>query len=110
VRFEFHRDHPEELQEIVKGVQLAASSKFNVCVLRSTIYRFGYRSSIHIWLSDDDVDDASLMIMPACIIVGHPDWRRAEIQLFTCFAPARSEQESTRLNQMVQQGRLPISS
>ena len=110
VLFEFDRDRPEEVDEIVKGVQLAASSKFNACVLRSTIYRFGYRSSIHIWLTEADYDNASLMILLSYILVGHPDWRQAEIQLFTCFAAGKAEEERTRLEEMMREGRLPISS
>jgi len=110
VLFEFDRDHPEEVGEIVKGVHLASSSKFNACVLRSTIYRFGYRSSIHIWLTDSAYDNASLMILLSYIIVGHPDWRHAEIQLFTCFAASNAEQERNRLEEMMREGRLPISS
>ena len=110
VLFEFDRDHPEEVQEISSGVQLASSSNFNVCVLRSTIYRFGYRSSIHIWLTDADVDNATLMILLSYIIVGHPEWRHAEIQLFTCFAASKAEEERTRLEEMMREGRLPISS
>jgi amino acid transporter len=110
VLFEFDRDHPEEVHEIAEGVKLATSSKFNVCVLRSTIYRFGYRSSIHIWLTDADYDNASLMILLSYILVGHPDWRHAEIQLFTCFAASKAEEERTRLEEMMREGRLPISS
>ncbi len=110
VLFEFDRDRPEEIHDVVKGVQLASSCKFNICVLRSTIYRFGYRSSIHIWLTDADYDNASLMILQSYIIVGHTDWRHAEIQLFTCFAASRAEEERNRLEQMMREGRLPISS
>lgn len=110
VLFEFDRDHPNEVDEIVSGVALVASSKFNACVLRSTIYRFGYRSSIHIWLTDADFENASLMILLAYIIVGHPDWRHAEIQLFTCLASSNAEQERNRLEEMMREGRLPISS
>lgn len=110
VLFEFDRDRPEELGEIVKGVRIASASKFNTCVLRSTIYRFGYRSSIHIWLTDADYENASLMILLSYIIVGHPDWRNAEIQLFTCFAASKAEEERNRLDEMMREGRLPISS
>ncbi len=109
VLFEFDRDHPEEIDELVSGLRLAAESKFNVCVLRSSDYRFGYHSSIHIWLTEDDVNNASLMILLAYIIVGHPEWRRAEIRLFTCLAPTQAEREAARLSKMLREGRLPIS-
>ena len=109
VLLEFDRDHPEEIQELVKGVRLAAESQFNVCVLRSTDYRFGYRASIHIWLSHEDDTNASLMILLAYIIVGHAEWKNAEIRVFTCLPPVQAEQGTDKLSQMIQYGRLPIS-
>ena len=79
VLLEFDKEHPEEIKETVQGACLAEESMFNVLILRSTNYRFGYRSSIHLWVTEDNLADAPLMLMLAYIIVGHSEWKRAEI-------------------------------
>ena len=109
VLLEFDKEHPEEVEETLRGARLAADSNFNVLVLRSAKYRFGYRSSIHIWMTEDNLSNAPLMLMLAYIIVGHPEWRRAEIRFFACLDSEHAEQETHHLSDMMTVGRLPIS-
>ena len=109
VLLEFDKEHPEEVEETLRGARLAADSSFNVLVLRSAKYRFGYRSSIHIWVTEDNLANAPLMLMLAYIIVGHPEWRRAEIRFFACLDSENAEQETHHLSDMMTLGRLPIS-
>ena len=109
VLLEFDKERPEEINETVQGVRLAAESKFNVLTLRSTNYRFGYRSSIHLWVTRENLANAQLMLLLAYIIVGHRDWRRAEIRLFACFNANDAERETDRLSSLMTAGRLPIS-
>lgn len=109
VLLEFDKERPEEINETVQGVRLAAESKFNVLTLRSTNYRFGYRSSIHLWVTQENLANAPLMLLLAYIIVGHRDWRRAEIRLFACFNSGDAERETDRLSSLMTAGRLPIS-
>lgn len=109
VLLEFDKERPEEINETVQGVRLAAESKFNVLTLRSTNYRFGYRSSIHLWVTRENLANAPLMLLLAYIIVGHRDWRRAEIRLFACFNSGDAERETDRLSSLMTAGRLPIS-
>ena len=71
--------------------------------------RFGYRGDLHIWLTDQDFQNATLMILLAYIIVGHPEWARAEIKIFACYPAETIEMELDKLNEMITQGRLPIS-
>jgi amino acid transporter len=107
--FEFSRNHPEEVEEVVKGAQLVAPLGFNVCILRSSEARFGYRKTMHLWLTKDDLENAPLMILLAYIILGHPDWEKAEINIFACYPAARLEADMEKLNDLIAQGRLPIS-
>ena len=109
ILLEFDRDNPDEINEVGQGARLAANSLFNVLILRSTKYRFGYRSSIHVWVTEENVANAPMMLMLAYIIVGHPEWRRAEIQLFACFESVDAEREADRLSTWMREGRLPIS-
>ncbi len=110
VLFEFDKQQPEEIAEVAQGAVLAAESVFNVLILRSTQYRFGYCSSIHLWVTEETLDCAPMMLLLAFIIVGHPEWRRAKIQLFACFDSLEADQEEDRLSGLLSEGRLPISS
>ena len=109
ILLEFDRENADEIEEVVQGARLAANSLFNVLILRSTGYRFGYRSSIHVWVTEDNLSNAPMMLLLAYIIVGHPDWKRAEIRLFVCSDSTDAEQEANKLSALTQEGRLPIS-
>ena len=109
ILFEFDRENIDEINDVGQGSRLAMNSMFNVLILRSTKYRFGYRSSIHVWVTEENLMNAPMMLMLAYIIVGHPEWRRAEIQLFACFESEDAERERDRLSAWMREGRLPIS-
>ena len=109
ILLEFDRENTDEVEEVVQGARLAANSLFNVLILRSTGYRFGYRSSIHVWVTEDNLANAPMMLLLAYIIVGHPDWKRAEIRLFVCSDSTDAEREADKLSALMQEGRLPIS-
>lgn len=109
ILLEFDQENTDEIDEVVQGSQLAANSLFNVLILRSTGYRFGYKSSIHIWVTEDNLTNAPMMLLLAYIIVGHPDWRRAEIRLFVCSDSRDVERETDKLSTLMTEGRLPIS-
>lgn len=106
---EFSANHPEEIEEVVAATRVVTPLGFNVCILRSTEMRFGYRSELHIWLTDRDFQNAALMILLAYIIIGHPEWAQAEIKVFACYPAETIDQELEKLNEMITQGRLPIS-
>ncbi len=109
VLLEFDRESPNEIEEIQEGARLIANTMFNVLILRSSGYRFGYRSSIHVWVTEDNLRNAPMMMLLAYIIVGHPDWRHAEIRLFACSETTDAEREADRLSTLMREGRLPIS-
>ena len=109
VLLEFDKEHPAEIKETVQGAQLATESMFNVLILRSTDYRFGYHASIHLWVTEENLVNAPLMLLLAYIIVGHREWRHAEIRLFACFDAENGERETNKLSKLMTEGRLPIS-
>ncbi len=109
VLLEFDKEHPGEIKETVQGARLATESMFNVLILRSTNYRFGYRCSIHLWVNEENLANAPLMLLLAYIIVGHREWRHAEIRLFACFDSGDGEREADKLSRLMTDGRLPIS-
>lgn len=109
ILFEFHEDDTEEISDIVDGCQFASVAGFNVCVLRSSERHFGYKKRIHIWLTSGDLRNANLMILLAYIIIGHPDWRGCEIDLYATFESKESDAQIRRLDELIDKGRIPIS-
>ena len=109
ILLEFDQDRPEEIEELTQGAELVTGSLFNVLILRSSRFRFGYRSSIHVWVTDDNLANAAMMMLLAYIIVGHPEWRKAQIRLFACFASGDSAKEVDKLSRLMTEGRLQIS-
>ncbi|MFH1071305.1 MAG: amino acid permease [Candidatus Glassbacteria bacterium] len=107
--FEFSEGEVNELEDIIDSCTFAAIASFNILILRSSERHFGYRKSIHIWLTPGDYQNANLMIILAYILAGHPEWDNSEIQLFTAFHEADMNSEVERLNRMITQGRIPIS-
>ena len=61
------------------------ATNFDICVLSCAERGFGYRHEIHIWITSRDYQNATLMILLGFIILGHPDWSKAEIRLFAVF-------------------------
>jgi hypothetical protein len=109
ILFEFPEDHPEEILDILDGCQFASVVNFNIAVLRSTERHFGYKSRIDLWLTPGDYQNANLMILLAYILMGHPDWKRCEIELFAAFESTEMEQHVAQLNHLIDEGRIPIS-
>lgn len=109
ILLEFDKNHPEEISEVKQGSLLAVESLFNVLILRSTKYRFGYRSSIHVWVNDANISNVPMMLLLAYILVGHPEWKRAKIRLFACSDSWETELDADKLATVIKEGRLPIS-
>ena len=109
VLLEFKKENLDELDEIAQGARLAVDLTFNALILCSTEYRFGYRSSIDVWVTEDDLNNAPMMLLLAYIIVGHREWKHANIRLFACSETRNAEREADRLSTLMTEGRLPIS-
>lgn len=109
ILFEFHPDEPGDLSDIIEGCHFAAVAGFNICILRSAQRHFGYHRKIHIWLTPGDLRNVNLMIILAYIIIGHPEWKDCEVQLFATFSRDKISREKERLRKLVAQGRILIS-
>ncbi len=107
--FEFHEDEPESITDIIDGCHFAAVADYNLCVLRSSERHFGYKRHIHIWLTPGDYRNANMMILLAYILMGHHEWKGSEIELFAAFQEKELNKEVNRLNNLINQGRVPIS-
>ena len=112
VLLDFSRNDPDDVERVVQATRYLAGLPYNICILRSSGRRFGYRSNIHIWLTADEPeggDTARLMVLLAYIILGHKEWAKAEIRIFACFPAELLDQETEVVETWIIEGRLPIS-
>jgi amino acid transporter len=110
VLFEFStHDPPEVLQEVYDGSLFAAATEMDIMVLRHSDVFFGNRNRIHIWLTWHDYKNASLMILLAYILLGHPDWSRAEIEILVAAPEERAAGEEAKIEEILATGRIPVS-
>ena len=110
ILFEFaQRDSLDVVKSVVNQCQFAADTDMTLMVLRHSETHFGSRDSIHVWLTWNDKANANTMILLSYILLGHPDWQQAQVQVFA--ALPRAEVEGTQLEfaQLINEGRLPIS-
>lgn len=107
--FEFKKGDSEWLTDIIDNYNLLATANYDVCILRSSDKAFGYRSEIHVWIKKEDFENANLMILLSYIILGHPDWKKAEIKIFAAVDANNMETEKEYLIELTTSGRLPIS-
>lgn len=110
VLFEFSVHDPfSAVEQVTTGCRMASVPRMNRLVLRHGDHYFGNRADIHVWLTWHDYRNANLMILLAYVLLGHPDWSDGEIKIFAAFPESQVEEESAKLFQMIEEGRLPIT-
>ena len=107
--FEFNKEKPEELAEIVDNFNLVNAGNFDVCILASSSKPVHYKNGIHVWIKTIDEKNSNLMILLSFIILGHPDWKRANIKIFDICMEDDYEQVRKSMDELVISGRLPIT-
>ena len=110
VIFEFDKQEPHNLDQIIENIPLVRAGENDVCVLGSSYQKMNFKNDIHVWIKRSDIINANLMILLSYIILGHPDWKKSSIKIFDVCK--KSDVEKTRENilKLIQDGRLPISS
>ena len=109
ILFEFSKNDPENLDHILENFTMVKAAQFDVCLLGSSDKDFGFMHDIHIWLTPNDLNNSSLMILLGYIIMGHKDWRDAEIKIFAMLTKSEQGGEEENLVSIIKEGRLPIS-
>ncbi|MEM6362107.1 MAG: amino acid permease [Bacteroidota bacterium] len=109
ILFEFSKYEPENLEEIMDNFTLVKSADFDICILGSSDKEYGFNQSIHIWLTPNDITNSSLMILLGYIIMGHRDWKRAEIKIYAVVHQEEASEQEENLLSLIKTGRLPIS-
>jgi len=110
VIFEFDRAEATNLKEIVDNFSLVNAGNFDVCIFGSSDRSINYKNGIHVWIRSNDYENSHLMILLSFIIQGHPSWKKSEITIFDVCKKEREEETRKNLEQLVQTGRLPITS
>ncbi len=106
---EFSKQQPTNLKDIVDNFKLVKSVNFDVIILGSSERGYGLKKSIHIWITSNDYENASLMILLAYIILGHKEWKGGQIKIFAVYPEESCDEERERLHSLVEAGQLPIS-
>jgi len=109
ILFEFHKDNPVNLTQIIDNYALVKAGDFDVCILGSTTKNIKYKNGIHVWIQSTDTENTNLKVLLSYIILGHPDWRKGKITLFHVVDNEDSEGEKEELIKLINKGRIPIS-
>ncbi|MCY4158086.1 MAG: amino acid permease [Bacteroidetes bacterium] len=110
ILFEFaQRDSEEVVKSIVDQCKFAANTDMTLMVLRHCETHFGNRDTIHVWLTWNDKANANTMILLSYILLGHPDWMNAQVQVFAALPGAEVKKTRREFAQLINEGRLPIS-
>ncbi len=110
VLFEFSiHDDPKIVQGVVENCLFASSTRMSLLTLRHGDFHFGERQRIHIWLTWNDQENANLMILLCYILLGHPDWKNAEIRVFAALPRGQVVERQEEFKRLIAQGRLPVS-
>jgi len=107
--FEFSKQAPQNIEAFVDNFKLIRTVNFDVMVLGSSEKGFGFKRTIHIWITTNDYENANLMILLAYIILGHKEWEDGLIKIFALHPEASLDEERERLFELTKSGRLPIS-
>ena len=109
VIFEFDKENPENLEDIVDNFALVNAGDFDVCILASSDKTIQFKNGIHVWINSLDTENANLMILLSFIIMGHPDWQKSQIHIYDICKPEDMEETKEGMKQLVRSGRLPIT-
>lgn len=107
--FEFSKAEQDSLDNIIDNFKLIKSVDFDTLILGTSERGYGLQQQIHIWITNADFDNATVMILLAYILLGHKDWSQAEIKIFALYPSDTRDAEQDRLYNLIDTGQLPIS-
>jgi len=108
VIFEYDKENPDNLTEIIDNFALVNAGDFDICILASSHREIIHKNGIHVWINSLDTENANLMILLSFIILGHPEWKKGHIQIFNICRPGELEKIREAMRELILTGRLPI--
>lgn len=109
ILFEFDKNNPENLNQIIDNYSLCRSGNYDICILGSVLKPINFSEGIHIWIRRSDYENANLMILLSYVILSHPDWKKSSIKIFEICDENELEKTRKELVELINKGRLPIS-
>ncbi|MBM56096.1 MAG: amino acid permease [Euryarchaeota archaeon] len=105
---EYDPKNIENRDQLLDNLAILEAADLDHVLLRSSGRAYGNKHDIHLWITPDDGDNASLMILLAYIIQSHPEWGEASISVF--FIHQGSDDEhATKIRDQILEGRIPIA-
>jgi hypothetical protein len=109
VIFEFDKDNPEDIPDIIDNFSLINAGNFDICILASSMRKFKFKKGLHVWIKSTDEENANLMILLSFIISGHPNWKKADIKIFEICKAEQYDSMLENKRKLIEDGRLPIT-
>jgi len=109
VVFEYDKNHPEELPQILENSNFVRAGDFDICIFGNCATPIRYRNGIHVWIRTTDEKNTNLMILLGYIIMAHPDWKRSYIKIFHICTQTHCSDAKRELEDLIATGRLPIT-
>lgn len=106
---EYNKHNPTNLKQIIDNIALTQAGDYDVLILGSSTRDMKLYNGIHVWIRNLDRQNASLMILLSYIILGHPDWEKGYIKIFSVCTEEEIEETKAKLDELVLSGRLPIT-
>ena len=107
--FEFEQGNSQELRQIIDNYALVKAGNFDVCIYSNSRKAINFKKGIHVWIKPTDSENANLMILISYIILGHPDWKKGIIKIFSLCKKDEEKQTWDQIVSLIQGGRLPIA-
>ncbi len=109
VIFEYDKENPVDLPEIVDNFSLVNSGDFDIAILAGSQRDIQHKNGIHVWINSFDTENANLMILLSFIISRHPDWKKGVIRIFNICREEDLEKTHAAMKELILAGRLPIT-
>ena len=107
--FEYEQGNSKEICRIIDNYSLVKAGSFDVCIYANSQKAINFRQGIHVWIKPTDSENANLMILISYIILGHPDWKKGFIKIFSLCREEEKQQVWDQIIKLIGEGRLPIS-
>jgi amino acid transporter len=107
--FEYEQGNSKDLCQILDNYSLVRAGNFDVCIYANSQKAINFRQGIHVWIKPTDSENANLMILISYIILGHRDWKKGFIKIFSLCQEKEKQQTWEEILKLIEDGRLPIS-
>lgn len=109
ILLEYCESNKESFEDVISNFNLLHTTGYDVAIMRSNDEKIDKKEEIHIWISSRDYENSNMMILLGYIIMGHPDWKNAQIKVFSIYPKDKFDEYKHQLFDYIESGRLPIS-